>query len=87
MIILSSGAWALLEVISMRSINWISLYTGRSKAIKWISVLFNQCGIVMASNGNINKGIQLIIDVIDDKMLKGEYLVGMLSADSMRLHN
>ena len=34
----------------------------------------------MASSGNINGGIQLIIDVIDYKMLKGKYLVGMLSA-------
>ena len=39
MIILSSGARALLEFISVRAINWISLYTSRSKAIKWISVL------------------------------------------------
>ena len=41
----------------------------------------------MASNGNINRGIQLIIDVIDRKMLKGKYLVGMLSAHPMKLHN
>ena len=41
----------------------------------------------MASNGNIHRGIQLIIDVIDYKMLKGKYLVGMLSAHPMRLHN
>ena len=41
MIILSSGAWALLEVIGVRAINWISLYTSRSKAIKWISVLIS----------------------------------------------
>ena len=41
----------------------------------------------MASNGNINKGIPLIIDVINYKMLKGQYLVGMLSAHPMRLHN
>ena len=27
----------------------------------------NKCGIVMTSNGNINRGIQLIIDVIDYK--------------------
>ena len=33
----------------------------------------------MASTGNINREIQLIIDVIDYKMFKGEYLVGMLS--------
>ena len=41
----------------------------------------------MASNGNISRGIQLIIDVIDYKMLKGKYLVGMVSAYCMRLHN
>ena len=41
----------------------------------------------MASSGNINRGIQLIIDVIDYKMLKGKYLVSMLSAHPMRLHN
>ena len=41
----------------------------------------------MASNGSINRGIQLIIDAIDCKMLKGKYLVGMLSAHPMRLHN
>ena len=41
MIILSSGARALLEVISLRAINWISQYTSRSKAIKLISVLIN----------------------------------------------
>ena len=40
-IILSSGAWALLEVISVRAINWISQYTSRSKAIKWVSVLIS----------------------------------------------
>ena len=40
----------------------------------------------MASSGNINRVIQLIIDVIDCKMLKGKYLVGMLSAHPMRLH-
>ena len=82
MIIHSSGARALLEVISVRAINWISRYTSRSKAIKWISVL-----ISVASNGNINRGIRLKIDVIDYKMLKGQYLVGMLSAHPMRLHN
>ena len=68
MIIFSSGARALLEVISVRAINWISQYTSRSKAIKWISVI--KCGIAMASSGNINRGILLIIDVIDCKMLK-----------------
>ena len=40
-IILRSGARALLEVISVRAINWISLYTNPSKAIKWISVLIS----------------------------------------------
>ena len=50
----------------------------------------NQCGIAMASNGNINRGIQLIIDVIDHKMLKGKYLVGIsvcMASHPMRLHN
>ena len=41
----------------------------------------------MTCSGNINKGIQLIIDGIDYKMLEGKYLVGMLSANPMRLHN
>ena len=41
MIILSSGARALLEVISVRAINWISQYTSRPKAIKWTSVLIS----------------------------------------------
>ena len=41
----------------------------------------------MTSNGNMYRGIQLIIDVIDYKMLKGKYLVGMLSAHRIRLHN
>ena len=41
----------------------------------------------MASSGNINRGIKLIIDDIDYKMLKGKYLVGMLSAHPKRLHN
>ena len=41
----------------------------------------------MASSGNINREIQLIIDVIDYKMLKGKYLLGMLWAHPMRLHN
>ena len=41
----------------------------------------------MASNGNINRGIQLITDVIDYKMLKEKYLVGKLSAHPRRLHN
>ena len=38
MTILSSGVQALLEVISVRAINWISLYTSRPKAINWISL-------------------------------------------------
>ena len=79
MIIQSSGARALLEVISMRAINWISLCTGLSKAVKY--------GITMVSSGNINREIQLIIDVIDYNMLKGKYLLGILSAYPMRLHN
>ena len=41
----------------------------------------------MVSSDNINRGIRLIIDVIDCKMLKGKYLVGMLSAHPMELHN
>ena len=41
----------------------------------------------MASSGNINRGIQLTIDVIDYKKVKGKYLVGMLPAHPMRLHN
>ena len=41
----------------------------------------------MDSNGNIYRGTQMIIDVIDYKMLKGKYLVGMLSSHPMRLHN
>ena len=41
----------------------------------------------MASSGNINRGIHLLIDVIDCKILKGKYLVSMLSAHSMRLNN
>ena len=75
MIILSSGARALLEVISVRAINWISLYTSSQ-----VDISFNKCGIAMASSGNINREIQLIIDVVDYKMFKGKYLVGMLSA-------
>ena len=86
MIILISGARALLEVISMRAINWISLYTSRSQAIKWVSVLV-KVTLAMAFSGNINRGIQLMMDVINYKMLKGKYLVGMLSSHPMRLHN
>ena len=41
MIIVSSGARALLEVISVRAVNWISLYTGRSNAIQVKLVLIN----------------------------------------------
>ena len=72
MIVLISGAGALLEVIS------ISIYY----LIKsnQVDISFNKCGIAMASSGNINREIQLIIDVIDYKMFKGKYLVGMLSA-------
>ena len=43
-----------------------------------VDISFNKCGIAMASSGNINREIQLIIDVIDYKMFKGKYLVGML---------
>ena len=52
-----------------------------------MDISFNERGIAMASNGNINREIQLIIGVTDYKMLKGNYLVGMLSAHPMRLHN
>ena len=41
----------------------------------------------MASNGNIDRGVQLIIDVIDYKMLKGKYVVVMLSTHPVRLRN
>ena len=41
----------------------------------------------MSSDGNINRGIQLRIDVIDFKMLKEKYLIGMLSAHPMRLRS
>ena len=43
----------------------------------------------MASSRNINREIQLIIDIIDYKMLKRKYLlaIGMLSAHPIRLHN
>ena len=40
----------------------------------------------MASCGNINRGIQLIIDVIDYKMFKEKGLISMLSAHPMGLH-
>ena len=50
MIILISGARALLEVISVRAINWISLYTSNQ-----MDISLNKCGIAMASSGNINK--------------------------------
>ena len=39
MIILSSDALALLEVIRVKVINWISQYTSRSKTINSMSVL------------------------------------------------
>ena len=45
-----------------------------------MDISFNKCGMAMASSGNINGEIQLIIDVIDYKMFKGKYLVSMLSA-------
>ena len=45
-----------------------------------MDISFNKCGIAMASSGNRNREIQLIIVFIDDKMCKGKYLVGMLSA-------
>ena len=41
----------------------------------------------MASSANIDRGTQLIIDVIDYKILKEKYLVGMISTHLMRLHN
>ena len=86
MIILSSGARAFLEVISVRAINWISLDTSRSKSNQ-VGIVFNKCGLAMASSGNINRGLQLMIDVIDYILLKGKYLAGMLSTHPMRLHN
>ena len=75
MIILGSGARAFLEVISVRAINPYILVDQKH-------ISFNKCGIAMASTG-----IQLIIDVIDYKLLERKYLVGMLSAHPMRLHN
>ena len=75
MIILSSGARALLEIISVRAINWISQYTSRSKAIK-SDINFNKCDIAMAAIEKINRGIQLIIDVIDCKMLTKRKIFG-----------
>ena len=83
MIILSSGLLVLLEVISVRAINSISQSTGSNQ----VDINFIKCGIAMASSGNINRGIQLIIDVINYKMLKGKYLVDMLSAHPMRSNN
>ena len=85
MIILSSGARALLEVISVRAINWTPNILVDQKQLSGYQ--FNKSGIAMASSGNINRGIQIIIDGIDCKMLKGKYLVGMLSAHPMRLNN
>ena len=52
-----------------------------------VDISFNKCGIAMVSSGNINREIQLIIDVIDYKMFKGNYLVGMLSAHPIWLNN
>ena len=53
-----------------------------------MDISFNKCGIAIVSSGNINREIQLIIDVIDYKMFKESpyilvyilYLVSMLSA-------
>ena len=42
-----------------------------------MDISFNKCGTAMASSGNINREIQLIIDVIDYKMCKEKYLVGI----------
>ena len=47
MIILSSGAQAFLEVISVRAIKWISQ----------VGIVFNKCGVAMASIGNIKRGL------------------------------
>ena len=48
----------------------------------------NKYGKAMGSSCNINKGIQLIIDVIDSKMLKEKKIMtGILSAHPVRLHN
>ena len=53
-----------------------------------VDISFNKCGMTMASNDNINGGIQLVTDVIDFKMLKEKYLVSGLSpAHPLRLHN
>ena len=41
----------------------------------------------MASSGNINREIQLVIDVIEYKRFEGKYLVGMLSAHPIGLNN
>ena len=48
-----------------------------------VDISFNKSGIAMASNSNINREIQLIIDVIDCKMFNGKYLVGMLLAQEI----
>ena len=56
----------------VRVINWISQYINKSIKSNQLDIIFNKCGIAMASNGNIYRGIQLIIDVIDSEMLKGK---------------
>ena len=63
----------------MRAINWVSPIYLSIKSNQ-VEINFNKCGIAMASSGNINREIKLIIDVIDYKMFKGKYLVGMVSA-------
>ena len=75
MIILSSGARALLEVISLRAINWTPNILVDQKQLS-VYISFDKCGIAMASNGNINRGIQLIIEVIDCKMLVKRKIFG-----------
>ena len=43
-----------------------------------MGIVFDKCGVAMASGGNINRVLQLVIDVIDYKMLKGKYLAGVI---------
>ena len=50
----------------MKAINWIPIY--QSIKSSQVDISFSKCGIAMASSGNINREIQLIIDVIDYKM-------------------
>ena len=85
MIIVSSGGWALLEIISVSDYLDLPIYW--SIKSNQANMNFNKCGITMVSSGNLNREIQLIIDLIDYKMLKRKYLLGMLSAHPMRLHN